>query len=256
MDYLNLIILGIIQGLTEFLPVSSSGHLVFAQHFLNVQSRGTVLEVVLHFGTLTSIIIFYKNDIVKLIIDIFNRNEQALKFALFVIIGIIPAGIAGVFFKDFFISFFNDLLYTSCFLVFTGFILFLLKFMEHKSNSLSFKSSIMVGLIQALSIFPGISRSGMTISVAIFLGIEKEKAFKFSFFLAIPIILGASILEIPNIINFDNLQILPLFLGFLVSAISGFIALKLLFQLIIKNKFWMFSIYCFLIGTFGIYYAR
>lgn len=255
MDYVNFIILGLIQGLTEFLPVSSSGHLVFAQHFLNINSPGTVLEVVLHLGTLSSILFYYKNDIIDLVLNIIKREKKALVFFSFVIIGILPAGIAGIFFKDFFISFFNDIYFTSYFLIFTGVILLLSKFVELKSNSLSLKSVFMVGLIQAFSILPGISRSGMTISTATMLGVDKEEAFKFSFFLAIPIILGASILEIPHVLEMDYIQLSPLLAGFIMSALSGYIALKLLYNVVINNKFWMFSIYCFSIGGLGIFYA-
>ena len=255
MEYFNLILLGIIQGLTEFLPVSSSGHLVFAQHFLGIKSPGTVIEVILHLGTLTSILFFYKKDIFQLITKLFEKDKNSINFSFFVLIGILPAGFAGVFFKDFFTSFFSNVSSTGYFLIFTGIILFSSKFMEHKGKSLSLSSVFMVGLIQAFSIFPGISRSGMTISLALILGIEKEQAFKFSFFLAIPIIFGATLLEIPHILILEYSKIFPLIIGFFTSAISGYLALNLLFKIIIKNKFWIFSIYCFIVGALGIYYA-
>jgi undecaprenyl-diphosphatase len=256
MDIINLIILGVIQGVTEFLPVSSSGHLVLAQEILGINSPGTIIEVILHFGSLTAILAFYKNDIIKLLINIIKFDSNALKFSFYIVIGIIPAGIAGVFFKDFFITFYNDIFYTSIFLIITGIILFLSKFMEHKHNSFCIKSVFMIGLIQAFSIFPGISRSGMTITTALFMGINRNDAFKFSFFLAIPIILGATILEIPYLIILDNSQSISLFIGFIVSAITGYFALKLLYKIVINNTFWMFSLYCFFIGIIGLVYAR
>ncbi|MAJ44871.1 MAG: undecaprenyl-diphosphatase [Candidatus Marinimicrobia bacterium] len=256
MGYIDLIILGVIQGLTEFLPVSSSGHLVFIQHFLKIESPGTSLEVILHLGTLCSIIFFYNKELSSLLSQIISFEIEALKYIFYILFGIIPAAIAGVFFKDFFTSFFNNLYFTSYFLIFTGFILFCSKFMEHKMNSLSLKNTFMVGLIQAFSIFPGISRSGMTISVAMFLGLEKKEAFKLSFFLAIPIIIGATILEIPHLMSMDNSSIFPLIIGFFVSACSGYIALKSLYKIVIKNKFWIFSLYCFIIGIIGVFYAR
>ena len=256
MDYLNLILLGFIQGITEFLPISSSGHLVLAQLWLDIDSPGTIIEVILHLGTLTAILIFYKKDILDLLKNLIQLDQSSIMFSTFILIGIIPAVFIGIIFKDYFESFFDDAFYTSLFLVFTGLILFSSKFMEHKRNTFSIMSVFMVGLIQAFSIFPGVSRSGMTITTAIFFGINHKDAVKFSFFLAIPIILGASILEIPQITKLDNSQIIPLFMGFIVSTVSGFYALKLLYKIVINNKFWLFSFYCFFIGTLGMYYAR
>ena len=256
MDLINLIILGAIQGITEFLPVSSSGHLVLAKKILGINSPGTIIEVILHFGSLTAILTFYMNDILELIKNIIKFDTNALKFSFFIFIGIIPAGVVGVFFKDFFIAFYNDTFYTSIFLIITGILLFLSKFMEHKQTPFRIKSVFMIGLIQAFSIFPGISRSGMTITTALFLGINRNDAFKFSFFLAIPIILGATILEIPHLYNLENSQSISLFIGFLVSATTGYFALKLLYKIVINNTFWMFSFYCFFIGILGMLYAR
>ncbi len=256
MDLINLIILGAIQGIAEFLPVSSSGHLVLAKKMLGINSPGTIIEVILHFGSLTAILAFYMNDIIDLIKSIIKFDSDAIKFSFFIIIGIIPAGIAGVFFKDFFTAFYNDAFYTSLFLIITGILLLLSKFMEHKQTTFRIKSVLMIGLIQAFSIFPGISRSGMTITTALFLGINRNDAFKFSFFLAIPIILGATILEIPHLYNLENSESISLFIGFLVSAITGYFALKLLYKIVINNTFWMFSFYCFFIGILGMLYAR
>ena len=255
-DYFNLVLLGIIQGLTEFLPVSSSGHIVLAKEFLDIKYPGTLIEVTLHLGTLASIIIFYFNDIARFTKGVFLFDQKSINFMLKIVLGILPAGLIGIFFKDFFVSYFNDLFATSLFLVFTGFILFLSKFMEQKFKPLGYKSVLAIGLIQAFAIFPGISRSGMTISGALFLGIEKKEAFKLSFFLAIPIIVGASILEIKNIVTLEKADLAPLSIGFIISFITGYISIKLLYDILMRNKFWLFSFYCFFVGIIGIISAR
>ncbi|MGZ7135820.1 MAG: undecaprenyl-diphosphate phosphatase, partial [Methanobacterium sp.] len=222
MDIIQAIIIGIVQGLTEFLPVSSSAHLVFAPQIMHVQSS-LAFDTILHVGSLVAVVIYFWNDIIHMIksfvsslIDIPRgrfregiREDQFKRLAWLVIIGTIPAGLAGVLFKDFFESLFNNIPAVGFFLIITGFLLWgserVSRRIKEKTSlkEMSIKNSLIIGIFQALAIAPGISRSGATISAGLFLGLERELAARYSFLLSIIAILGAALVQAKDITSMD-----------------------------------------------------
>lgn len=231
------IYLGIIQGLTEFLPVSSSGHLVIAQKMLGINSNQIAISVVLHLGTLLAIIIFFWHDILKLL-----RNPRL--FGLVAVVAIIT-GLIGVLGKDFFESLFSSAKAIGLAWIFTGLILIATKkFTQLNRDKLEIKDALILGLTQSLAIIPGISRSGITISTLFFRKIQRPLAFAFSFLVSIPIILGAALLEAKKIEVVLQADIKNLIVGFVFSLISGIFALLILKAIINKAKFYYFGYYC------------
>lgn len=246
------IILGIIQGLTEFFPISSSAHLVIFQHLFKIKKDAVLLDAILHAGTLMAVIFVFWKDIIKMIKEIpfiFKRNgweREGLRLFYLIFAGTIPAVIMGLLFrKEVESAFFSPKL-VGALLLFTSIILFLTKFTKEK-NKVSIYHAFIIGVFQGLALLPGISRSGATIASALALGWGREFAFKFSFLLSIPAIAGANILELySSEISPINLSLLTS--GFIASFISGFIALKILSPVVRKGKFYLFSIYCLIAG--------
>ena len=245
MILLESFILGVLQGIAEFLPISSSGHLLIAQELMNVNYQGNVLEVATHLGTLLSIIVVFRNEIISLITGIKNKKNQY--YIIYVIIGTIPAVAFGLFVKIFIFDLIENIFVVAISLFITGLLLLKTKKIKIGSLPISFKIAIIIGLSQAVAVFPGISRSGITIATALYLGLCKEEATKFSFFLAIPVIIGAGILTF-----FDQKSLIlvanqPSF--FAMASISSFVAglifLSFLLNVIRKNNFYLFSYYCF-----------
>lgn len=271
MDIIQAIILGIVQGLTEFLPVSSSAHLVFVPEILKVQSS-LAFDTVLHVGTLVAVVGYFWNDILKMLKAFFSslidipkgqfregiREDQFKKLAWFVIIGTIPAGLAGILFKDFFESLFNNIPAVGFFLIVTGFLLWGSERISKKVSAkkslkeMTLKNSIIIGVFQALAIAPGISRSGATISAGLFLGLERELAARYSFLLSIIAILGAALVQAKDITSIFDLNAGILIAGFLAAAISGYLAIKLLLKLIKERNLMVFAYYCWIIGALAL----
>jgi len=248
MNIFEAALLGIIQGLTEFLPISSSGHLVIGQELLNISVPGNTFEVVVHLGTLVSVLIVFWNDIVQLLISIKTMATQ--KYILAILIGTIPAVIIGLFFKDIITEAFENIRIVAITLMITGLILLSTKLVKTKKRDVSIGRGLLVGIAQAMAIIPGISRSGMTISLCLYLGIAPEKAAKFSFLLAIPAIAGAGLLTGLDMLESSE-PLLPwyvLIVGFLSSLFVGWISLKWLLGLIKLGKFHWFGVYCLFIG--------
>lgn len=232
------IILGIIQGLTEFLPVSSSGHLVIFQEILKFNSPGATFEVVLHLGTMLAVIIYFREKIL-------NISFDHIKL---IIIGTIPAVIVGLLFKDQIEALFSSTKIVSFALLITALINFNIDRFSGSKEKLDSIDAIIIGIAQSLAITPGISRSGSTILAARFSKIEAEKAAEFSFLLSIPAIVGANILELSSS-GFDtNLGISTFIFGFLASFVSGLVAIKLVIGLLKSRKFKIFGAYCFILG--------
>ena len=249
MTYLEGILLGFIQAITEFLPISSSGHLVIAQKVLGIESKDLILEIILHMGTLFSIILYFWNDIKNIIIkSVIKKEKDSLLFILKVIVATIPASIVGILFKDSLTQYFDSLIYVSVAFIITGSILFITRFSKNKIKDISFFIAIVIGISQVLALFPGISRSGITIATALLLGIKSEDAARFSFFMAIPVLGGAGLLQLNNLIIIGDFPIGQMLLGFLSSLVFGLIAIKLLFRIVYNNYFWIFSFYCWFIG--------
>ncbi|OGL43636.1 MAG: hypothetical protein A2161_05750 [Candidatus Schekmanbacteria bacterium RBG_13_48_7] len=260
------ILLGIIQGLTEFLPVSSSGHLVIFQKIFGLKEPQLFLDVILHLGTTAAVIYFLRKDLKSLIYGIYTNfilrqtdKKNSLKllsiepfrliFLLF--IACLPTGLMGIFFKDTFEKLFGSVLTVGIALCITGCILFLTRWFRdgHRGiPEMTITDALLAGLAQGIAITPGISRSGITIAVLIFLGIDRELLAKFSFMLAIPAILGAAVIESRHLSGFPSDLIIPFSLGFAASAFFGFIALFVLLNIVRKGKLNLFAFYCWAVG--------
>ena len=232
---LDEIILAIIQAATEFLPISSDGHLALASNLLGEPNLFFI--TFLHLASLFAVVIFTRKEIA----EILRFKKESWRLLKYILIGIIPAILAGLFLNNFIESTLTSYLLIGIFFFFTGMIVFLTKFARPSKNLLSNKSSFAIGLMQVLALLPGISRSGMTISTGLFLGIEKEKAVKFSFLMFIPLAIGAFLLEfVKHSDEIVSIPVLTLILSFAVCFILSLLFLNLLNYIVKKNKFWVF----------------
>ena len=265
MDILQSFLLGLLQGLTEFLPISSSGHLALGKYFLGGEEEaGLTFEIVVHFGTLCSILIYYRSiltDLVKSSAQFAVSPKERLqdskvKLIGFILVSMIPAFIVGFTLKDRVEEILASPFLVSIMLLVTGFILFLTKFAKERKGKVTLGSSLLIGISQAFAMIPGISRSGSTISTALYLGINREDAANFSFLMVIPVIAGAMLLQILDLIEIgvDGTQITNLLIGFFTAFISGYYALKYLIVILKKKGFHYFAFYCWLVGGFGLIY--
>ena len=243
---LEIIILGIIQGITEFLPISSSGHLVIAQIILGIKSPGNTLEVLFHFGTLMSVVYVFFEDIKQIISTMNEKNNQL--FIFYIIIATLPAIFTGLLFKDYFLIIFDNVHLVGFALCSTGLLLILSKRFKNNQKAIAFSSSILVGIAQAIAIIPGISRSGSTITMCMYLGIPPKEAARFSFLLSIPVILGASILGFLEIESNNTLNYLTLIVAVITSFVTGVLALKILLKILETGRFYFFGFYCLIAG--------
>lgn len=241
------IILGIIQGITEWLPVSSSGHLVIFQQLFGLELP-VFFNVLLHLGTLTVIITVFWEDIIKIVKALIRRdfNSEYGKLLIFIIIGSIPTAFIGLIFHDILVSLFSNLLAVGTTLISTGTLLFFCERRENKKD-LTAKNSLLIGLAQGLAIIPGVSRSGATIGTGLLRGIDRDKLTRFSFLLFIPAVIGAGILEARNVI-WSDFQWLSAIIGVIVSGIVGYFSLKLLMKFVKEKKLKFFSWYCWALG--------
>ena len=253
MSIIEAIIIGLVQGLTEFLPISSSGHLVILQKLLKIDLPGNLVEVSTHLGTLLSIILIYNNDIYDLITSF--KSSKTKDYILLVVIATIPSVVFVLIAKSFILTIFESSRSVSFALIFTGIILFISHYGNYTIKKLNISKGMIIGIFQALAILPGISRSGMTISIALLLGIKNVEAAKFSFMLAIPAIFGAAILTLldTDINEIDDL-IFPLIVAAFVAFLSGYYALKFLIKILNNGKFYYFSIYCIFLGIISLMY--
>ena len=265
MDIVQGIIIGIVQGLTEFLPVSSSAHLVFIQNILGVESS-LAFDVFLHLGTLIAVLWFFRWDIIKMlkswwlsIGDIMQgrfrqgfREDPYKRLAWYVILATIPVAIVGVLFDDAIDSLFAGALYVPAFFLFvTGTILYLSQRMASGKinlHNISSKEALWMGLGQACAILPGLSRSGTTIAAGLTIGLEKEFAAKFSFILSIPAIFGAFIFKLKDIGSAMDVNFLPIFVGLIAAIIAGYLAIKWMLDLIQNKSLDIFAYYCWVVG--------
>ena len=257
MEYIEFILLGLLQGITEFLPISSSGHLLIGKKIFNLFQYGIFIEIFLHLGTLFSILLFWHKDIKNEFESLLSGNK---KYLVCLIIGTIPAGIVGLLYSDLIENiFFNSesVDYLAYNYIVLSIIIFISKFfMDGSKNTISYKDAILIGLAQSIAILPGFSRSGLTIVMGMILGLDFKQATKFSFFLAIPILLFASINSIYDYIFIDTLSInFALFLGLIFSFISGYFMLVLLHKILQLKKLWYFSIYCIILSVVIMYYV-
>jgi len=239
------IILGIIQGITEWLPVSSSGHLVIAQQWLGLEVP-VIFDILLHLGSLAVVLFIFHKDIIKLCRGVLRRESYFLQYAAGLVVATIPIGLVGVFLNDIVKQAFGSLQAVGYGLLFTAAILFLSKYPKTKDKNLSWTSMIGIGALQAIAILPGVSRSGMTISAGLMQGVDREQSGRFSFLLFIPAILGATVVEFRNFTKIG--EIMPLLIGVITTMIVGYFSLTWLLKMLKKDNFNVFAWYCLAVG--------
>ena len=269
LDILSAIILGAVQGISEFLPISSSGHLVLVPALLGIET-GLAFDTILHIGTLVAIFTFFWKDIINLIkgfilsiidltegVDIFKRELHRVpekRFAWLIIVGTIPTGIMGILLKDAIETIFRGTLFVGIFLLVTAAVLYYSE--RHSSGQItqkdmSFKQALIVGICQGLAVFPGISKSGSTIASGLCLGLNREYAARYSFLLSIPAVIGAGLIQIKDIATLDA-SVSVLLAGFISSVIFGYLSIKLLMKMIKGWSLDIFAYYCTIIGIITI----
>jgi undecaprenyl-diphosphatase len=247
---LKIVVLSIIQGLTEWLPISSSGHLALAKELVGWQPP-VVFFVFLHVGTLIVVIAFFRKIIIRMLHTLVHgdlKSEEG-RLIIFIMLGSLPTAIIGYVFQGIFKSLFENILAVGVAFLATGFLLFSpVKIKDNKA--LSYVDSLIIGVAQGVSITPGISRSGATISAGLLRRINRKTAFEFSFLLSIPAVIGATIMELGDVqLLITDVELLPLIIGFTVSMIVGYVSLKILQKIISKRQFHWFAFYCWILGA-------
>jgi undecaprenyl-diphosphatase len=264
---MSLVLLGIIQGLTEFFPVSSSGHLVIAKYFLKLNLPGAAFEAFLHFGTVVAVIVLFRKDIKELVISFFDsiyklshgeniltifKNNLSSKLAWFLVISTIPAAIIGYTFSSYFEILFGEPIIASFMLIITGALLWFgdknYACGNKNISEITCKDAIFIGLAQAVAIIPGISRSGLTVIAGLSRNLDREFAAKYSFILSVPIILGASMFKM-RVLSSLNINLFILILSGLVAAISSYGAMKIFIGLLKNRKIYFFSYYLWILSV-------
>ena len=234
------IILSIIQGITEWIPVSSSGHLALMHLLFGFQDLS--YDVFLHFAGIFAVILIFWNDILNIF------KSQNLNYLLLMIIAIIPAGIIGLVFMKEIENLFSSSFYLGLFFIFSGVIVYLTKFSIPRKDKIIFFDSLLIGIFQALAVLPGVSRSGMTISAGLFTGLTKKQSIKFSFLMAIPIILGASLVKADELI-LSEISYFLLILSFIITFLVSLVTMKLLIRIMNSDKFYLFGVYDIVLGV-------
>lgn len=249
------IVLGLVQGLTEFLPVSSSAHLVLVPHFLGWRNPSVTFDVFLHGGTLLAVLIFFRKDLLGIVSGLFEKNhtesDYFRKLFFLLVLGTLPAAVAGIALKEQFESLFENVRTVSLFLMGTGGLLFLGSRLSGKSTlgSLSFRDAFVVGAAQAFAICPGISRSGATIVAGLWCGLSMQEAARFSFLLSIPAILGAVLVKAGDVTaGFFSPSVAA---GVAAAFVSGYLAIGFFMKAMDVKRLSYFSLYCFVIGVFS-----
>jgi len=249
------IILGIIQGLTEWLPISSTGHLKIAEHFLKfpTSENSLLFDFILHIGTLVVILFFFRSDIKNMLSALVHLDFKTEygKLVPLIIVGTIPAAITGVALENLIEQAFQSLLPIAIAFLLCGVMLYSARDGKAKTKDMSYLTAIIVGVAEGIAIIPGLSRSGLTIAVALLLGIKREKAFKFSFLLSIPAIIG--VIGYTTVKDFDKLAFaglgwIEILAGVTAAMIVGYGALNLLWKIIAGKKFHLFAFYCWILG--------
>ena len=261
MDIVDSIILGIIQGLTEFLPVSSSGHLELGKAILgdnSVPEESLLFTVVLHFATALSTIVVFRKDILSLIKGVlrFEWNED-LQFVSKIAVSMIPAVIVGLFFEEQLEALFGgNILLVGCMLIITAILLFLADKAKDTNKKVSFKNAFIFGVSQAIAMLPGISRSGATISTSVLLGNDKTKAARFSFLMVVPLIFGKIAKDVlSGELTYDSGNFTSLSIGFIAAFVAGLFACTWMIALVKKSKLSYFAIYCVIVGAIAIVFS-
>ncbi len=261
MDLLDAIILGIVQGLTEFLPVSSSGHLELGKALLgddSVPEESLLFTVVLHFATALSTIVVFRKDVWEILRGLFQFkwNEES-QFSVKILISMIPAALIGLYFEDSMEQFFGgNIVLVGFMLIITALLLFLADQAKDSHTKVSNLNALVIGISQAIAVLPGISRSGATISTSVLLGIDKSRAARFSFLMVVPLILGKMAKDLlgGNLV-FQGEQFTLLSAGFVAAFLSGLLACTWMIKIVRQSKLTYFAIYCILVGILAIGYG-
>jgi undecaprenyl-diphosphatase len=263
MNLLQAAVLGMVQGLTEFLPISSSGHLVLAEKLLGVPAGDLSFELALHLATMVAVCLVFRRQLWKMIKAVLRARiqihkgrlrvtDEYLRLFLLLALATVPAAVLGYFFEDKVEQVFSSSLAASIGLLATGGILFGTRWAKGGNGMMDWRRSLWVGLAQAVAILPGVSRSGSTIAAGIYSGVKQGKAAEFSFLLSIPIILGAGIYKLKDLAFWPQMDLAPLAVGGLSAGVFGFLAIKWLLALIKRQRLEYFSYYCWLAGAMGI----
>jgi len=249
MDILSAVILSIIQGVTEFLPISSKGHLTIAESFIGSQQKSVSnlsFFTLLHFGSLIAILFHYRRELIKLL-----KSRSVV--ILYIIIATIPVGATGLILRNHLKSFYENPIYACCGLIVTGVTLLIAEYKSTETTNMSnmgFKKSLLIGFAQIIALLPGVSRSGTVLSASFVCGINRVEAVGFTFFLGIPVILGACILEGKDLItNQAQIDFLPIIIGISVTFIVSLFAINIVKVLAAKKRLVYFSMYCFVAGV-------
>jgi undecaprenyl-diphosphatase len=248
------LILAIIQGLTEWLPVSSSGHLVIAQQFLGLNPP-LIFDLLLHIGTLVVVIMAFRKDILNILKTLAKRDYSSTegKLAFFIVVGSVPIAIVGVLFRENIEQLFSNILAVGIALLINGGVLFFSE--KRKGNKkMGTLDSILIGIAQAAALIPGLSRSGLTVSTGLLNKIDKQTAFRYSFLLSIPAILGATLFEFKDIATI-NIELTSIVLETVLSMIVGSVSLKMLHRIVMSERFHLFAYYCTIVGGAIIIYT-
>ncbi|MBR1738525.1 MAG: undecaprenyl-diphosphate phosphatase [Firmicutes bacterium] len=254
MNIFQAVVLGILQGVAEFLPISSSGHLVLFGKILGIENQSMTFDIMLHIATLIPVCIVYREKLLALI-----RNPMQ-KMTYLLIVGTIPAVIAALLFDDIIESFFEGGKFLSPDFFFSGIILLLTdRINDNEKKDMTYKDSLVIGIMQAIAIIPGISRSGSTIAGALYRKLDRTEAAQYSFLLSVIAVLGAAVLAVKDILSgeasaeADKILSLPYISGFIAAALSGYLAIQFMLKLINECKLRYFSIYVFALGILILY---
>ena len=261
MGFLEAIVLGIIQGLTEFLPVSSSGHLELVKALQGQELTGEssmMMTVVLHFATALSTIVVFRKDIVEILKGLFKfKNNDEFKFSLLIVLSMIPAAIIGLFFDDLIETFFDGrIMLVGFMLLVTGLLLILADRAKDTTKKVGLWHALIIGVSQAIAILPGISRSGATIGTSVLLGIDRTRAARFSFLMVVPLILGKMAKDVmSDEFASSEVSMNVLGVGFIAAFITGVFACTWMITLVKKSKLSYFSYYCIVVGLGAIIWS-
>ncbi len=268
MEYIKYIILGLIQGITEPLPISSSGHVfLFKKLFNNANFfEGFNFEIISNFGSFLAILFIFRKDIINLIKDFFgfigNKKREKYKdgfmYVLKMIVSTIPVGIAGILLNDYLENNFNSLKVLGLAFLFTALMLYIVRNIKGSKDSkdITFKDAFIIGIFECITIIPGISRSGTVLVACLLCKIKREDALKYTFMLYFPVSVGTMLLKVPDLINTETTLLLPYFVGMLVSLIVTYFSYQWLSNIVKKGKLWKFSIYCLCLAAFIFIYFR
>ncbi len=247
-------LLGLVQGLTEFLPVSSSGHLVLVNHLLGIIDKSIVFEIAVHLGTLVAVLVYFRRDLIMVIHDFF-KGGPGRRVGWMIVAASVPTAIIGFGLGDFFESMFEAPRYASVGLLFTSMILFAAERVRQGKRELTgirVLDALIIGTLQGLAIMPGVSRSGSTIAAGLFVGLDRDTAARFSFLLAIPAILGAFVLHAKDFVALPSEMVMPSIIGSVIAMVSGYFAIELLMRIIRSSKLYVFVAYTLVLGVIGL----